>query len=102
MRRTLGILAVAAPFVAGIIAAVSTRHDLRMGFMAIVATLAVWIALRARNPSVAAAFIAFGLASIAAVAVAVLAGARSPFGIIAVAVVISAFATIGRMLLEAR
>ena len=40
MRRTLSILFTAAPFVAAAVAALSARHDMRMLWMAAVATLA--------------------------------------------------------------
>ena len=104
MRHALGLLCVAAPFVAGTIAALSVRHDFRIAWMAIVATLLVWIAwAAARSRGLAVAVVvAFVVASSGAIGVAVVAGAHAAFGVIAVAVVVSAFATAGRALLADR
>jgi hypothetical protein len=100
MRRTLGLLAVAAPFVAAAIAAASARRDFRLGAMAIVATLAVWLAVRFGRRSFATALNAFGLGTLGATLAAVVVGARSVIGVGSVAVVVAAFATAGQLLLR--
>lgn len=99
MRRTLGALFFAGPFVAGTIAAAGARRDFRLIAMAVVATITAWL-IRPRSgaPGVQAG-LAFAGASVAAITTAVIAGARAPFGVVAVAVVVAAFATAGRLLL---
>src|ERR1044071_5043550 len=89
MRRSIGVLLIAGPFVAGAIAAVGARHDARIAVMAAVATAVVWLMPRGARRSVSTALLAFALASLGASAVAAVAGARSPFGVIAVAVVVA-------------
>jgi len=100
MRRILGVLFVAGPFVAGVVAAASVRRDFRLIAMAVVATIAVWL-IRPRSgaPAVRAG-LAFAGATVAATATAVITGARAPFGVVAVAVVVAAFAAAGRQLLS--
>ena len=100
MRRALGALFLAGPFVAGAIAAASARHDFRLIAVAIVATITAWL-IRPRSgaPAVQAS-LAFAGATVAAIATAVLTGARAPFGVVAVAVVVAAFAVTGRLLLS--
>ncbi len=97
MRRTLSILCTVAPFVAAAIAAFGARHDLRMLWMAIVVTLVAQV-VHAATPRLRPAFsvlISLILGTIIASGVALLAGARAPFGIIAVALVLAIFATAG-------
>ena len=100
MRRTLGVLFLAGPFVAGAIAAASARRDFRLIAMAIVATITAWL-IRARPgaPAVRAG-LPFAGATVAAIVTAAITGARAPFGVVAVAVVVAAFAAIGRLLLS--
>jgi len=97
MRRTLAVLCTIAPFVAAGIAAFSARHDLRMTWMALATTLvARLVAVFPRQRSRAfAAGVSVTIGTIAAAAVALLAGARAPFGILAVALVLAAFSTAG-------
>jgi hypothetical protein len=99
MRRTLGALFLAGPFVAGAIAAGGARRDFRLITMAIVATIAAWLIRPSSGAPGVQAGLAFAGASLAAIATAVVAGARAPFGVVAVAVVVAAFATAGRLLL---
>ena len=99
MRRTLGALFVVAPFVAAAISAGSARRDLRLAAMAVVSTVTVWLLLRTAGRSVAGVLLAFGLATVAGAGVALIAGARAPFGVIAVAIVVAAFASMGQFLL---
>jgi len=100
MRRTLGALVLAGPFVAGALAAASARRDFRILAMAIVATITAWVIGRKRDASAANAVLTFVGTSVAAAATAVLSGARAPFGVIAVAVVVAAFAVAGQLLLS--
>ena len=101
MRRILAVLFTLAPFVAGLVAALSVRHDRRMLWMAAGVTLVAWLALGTapgtwrRSTTVGVAFVA---ASAVAVAVAVLLGGRAVFGIVAVAVVLAGCATAGAAL----
>jgi hypothetical protein len=97
MRRTLSVLCTIAPFVAAAIAAFGGRHDLRMLWMAIVVTLVAQVvhALTARLRGTFSAALSLMLGTIAASAIALMAGARAPFGIIAVALVLAVFATAG-------
>ena len=101
MKRVIGWLCVAAPFVAAAIAALGARHDYRILWMAIVSTLVAWSVVAATASkrglgfAVAAAFVS---ASAAGAGVAVLAGARAAFGVLAVAVVVAAFAAAGAAL----
>lgn len=97
MRRTLAVLCTAGPFVAGAIAAVSARHDFRMAWIALVVTAIAYavVAVLPRAQRGASAGVSLALGTIAASVVAWMAGARAPFGIIAVAVVMAAFATAG-------
>jgi len=100
MRRILGVLLVAGPFVAGLIAAASARRDLRLIAMAVVATIAAWV-LRPKTRATAARIaLTLVVATAVAAAPAVLAGARGVFGVVAVAVVMAAFATAGAVLLS--
>jgi hypothetical protein len=99
MRRVLGMLCVAAPFVAGAIAAASARRDLRLIAMALVATLSVWLLERRANDSVARVAGTFAVATLAAAATAIAFGARGVVGVGAVAIVLAGFATAGRRLL---
>jgi hypothetical protein len=100
MRRLLAFLFSIAPFVAGAIAAGGARHDVRMVWMALAATLVarVGVAALAKHGTLLAAVVAFGAATVAACAVAVSFGARGVFGVVAVAVVLAAFATVGAVL----
>lgn len=101
MRRVLAVLFMAAPFVAGAIGATSTRRDMRLLWMGIVATLIVWVVTVAWAPRMtrfAAAACAGIAATIGAAAVPLMLGARSPVGILMVAIVVAGFATIGAML----
>jgi hypothetical protein len=101
MRRLLALLLTAAPFVAGGIAALSARRDLRMLWMAAVATVIARLIVRmapARQHHVVGVAAALVAATVAASAVAVLLGARAPFGIGAVAVVLSGCAVAGALL----
>ena len=101
MRRAVGWLCVAAPFVAAAIAGLGPRHDYRILWMAIASTLVVWVivvATAAKRGRGFAAMAAFVTASAAGAGIAVLAGAFSPFGVIAVAIVVAAFATAGAVL----
>jgi hypothetical protein len=100
MRRTLGALFVVAPFVAAAIAAGGARRDPRLAAMAVVSTVTVWLLLRVVRRSFAGVLLAFGLATVAGVGVALIAGARAPFGVVAVAIVVAAFASTGRLLLR--
>jgi hypothetical protein len=100
MRRTLAMLLAAAPFVAGLIAALSPRRDMRILWMAAVATLIAHLVIalsstgRTRNAIVGA----FAAATVAASVVAVALGARGVVGVAAVAIVLAAFATAGAVL----
>lgn len=102
MRRTFGILCVAAPFIAAAIAGGGPRRDLRIAAMAIVSAVMVWLVFRLTGRSFRSAVLSFGLAAPSAAGAALIAGARAPFGVIAVAVVVAAFATIGQLLLRSR
>ena len=102
MRRTFGVLFLAGPFVAGAVAAASARRDFRLVAIAIVATSTVWLVRPRTGPSVAAAALVFSAATVAAAAAAVVGGARAPFGVAAVAVVVAAFATAGKLLLSSQ
>lgn len=97
MRRTLAILCTIAPFVAAGIAAFSARHDLRMLWMALITTLVARAigALGQQRSRILLAGTSIGIGTVAASAVAVVAGARAPFGIIAVALVLAAFSSAG-------
>lgn len=68
--------------------------------MAVVSTLTVWLLLRVTGRSLATAVLTFGIAALFAAGAALIAGARAPFGVVAVAVVVAAFATIGQLLLR--
>lgn len=104
MRRLLALLFSIAPFVAGAIAALGARHDVRMLWMALAATavarLGVTVLVRRSAPM--AAVVSFAAASLAACVVAVSFGAHGAFGVVAVAVVLAAFATVGAVLGESR
>ena len=102
MRRTLGVLFSAGPFVAALVAAASPRRDFRLAAMAVVATLAAWLLLRTSSHSPARAATAFAAATGTAAVASLIAGARAASGIIAVAAVVGAFATIGQLLLLPR
>jgi len=101
MNRILGWLCTAAPFVAATIAALGARHDYRILWMAVAATAIARILVAATAPSRGLRFAgsaAFASASAGGMGVAVAAGARSVFGVVAVAVVIAAFASLGAVL----
>jgi hypothetical protein len=100
MRRLLAVLFSIAPFVAGAIAALGVRHDVRMLWMALAATLVarVGVAVLVKQGTAAAGIASFGAASVTACLVAMLFGARGVFGVVAVAVVLAAFATTGAVL----
>ena len=100
MRRTLAVLFTAAPFVAAAVAALSARRDTRMLWMAVVATLVARLVTAATpgRSSGGAASMAFGLATVAAIVVAVLLGARGVFGVVAVAIVLAGCAAVGAAL----
>ncbi|MFL5561073.1 MAG: hypothetical protein ACJ79K_06340 [Gemmatimonadaceae bacterium] len=100
MRRILAILFTLAPLVAGAVAALSVRRDLRMLCMAVAATLVARVVIAA-TPQLrtgAGASIGFVLATITAAAVAVGFGARAVFGVGAVAVVLAGCAVVGAVL----
>jgi len=99
MRRAFGVLFLAGPFVAGMVAAASARRDFRLLTMAVVATITVWVFGSRPNSSHTKVVRAFVAATATAAAAAVVAGARAPFGVGAVAVVVAAFAAIGQHLL---
>lgn len=104
MRRLLAFLFSIAPFVAGAIAALGARHDTRMLWMALAATAVarLGVAVLVRRSAPMAAVVSFAAASLAACAVAVSFGAHGAFGVVAVAVVLAAFATVGAVLGESR
>lgn len=97
MRRALALLCTIAPFVAAAIAGLSARHDWRMAWMAVAVTAVAYaVALTAAAmPRAASAGLSLILGTIIASGIATMSGARAPFGIIAVAVVLAAFATAG-------
>jgi len=100
MRRVLALLFSIAPFVAGAIAALGARHDVRMLWMALAATLVarLGVAMLVKRSVTVAAVVSLTAAFIAACVVAILFGARGVFGVGAVAVVLAAFATVGAVL----
>ena len=101
MRRILAVLCTVAPFVAAAVAAFSARRDMRMLWMAIVATLVARIVFAmtvVKRGATVAVVIAFAGATVCASGVAIAAGARGAFGVAAVAVVLSGFATAGALL----
>lgn len=102
IRRLLAILFSVAPFVAGAIAALGTRHDVRMLWMALVVTLVarVGVAVLVKQSALVSAIGSFAAASVAACLVAMLFGARGIFGVVAVAVVLAGFATVGAALIR--
>jgi len=103
MRRTLAALFTVAPFVAGAIAALSTRHDMRILCMAAAATVivrAVAAATRTHRVGVGAST-GFALATVAAGVVALAFGARAVFGVLAVSIVLAGCASVGAMLVRA-
>lgn len=100
MRRTLGVLFFAGPFVAAAVAAASARRDLRLAVMAVVATLSARLVLHTDTASVTRTIVAFALAFGTGAGAALISGARAPFGVIAVAAVVAAFATTGQLLLR--
>jgi hypothetical protein len=100
MRRLLAILFTLAPFVAGAVAALSVRRDVRMLWMALAATIVARVIIgvmgaRSQKSRAVAAFVG---GTLAAVVVAVVAGAKAVFGVGAVAVVLAGCATIGDIL----
>jgi hypothetical protein len=99
MRRILGVLFASGPFVAGVVAAASERRDFRLAAIAIVATIAAWLLGPRTTLSPGRTVLIFSASTVASAATAVVAGAKAPFGVIAVAVVVAAFATTGRLLL---
>jgi hypothetical protein len=101
MQRLLAVLFTAAPFVAGAIAALGVRHDLRMLWMALAATVVARVVeamARGRRGSAFVSAMAFASAVVAASIVALAFGAHAVFGIVAVAVVLSGCATAGVVL----
>jgi hypothetical protein len=100
MRRTLAVLCTVAPFVAAGIAVFGARHEARMIWMALAATLVARCIdpLMPRARHAVSVCISIVLGTISASVVASFAGARAPFGVIAVAVVLAAFATAGAQL----
>ena len=100
VRRILAILFTAAPLVAGAVAALSVRRDLRMLYMAGAATLVARVVTAAtpRGRARVGGAIAFVLATITAAAVALGLGARAVFGVVAVAVVLAGCAAAGAVL----
>ena len=101
MRRLLAVLLSAAPFVAGAIAALSARHDPRLLWMAVTATLVTRLVLAVvpvRWGSVFGTGTALAAAIIAASVVAVLFEARGVVGVGMVAVVLAGCATAGAVL----
>jgi hypothetical protein len=99
MRRALGVLFLAGPFVAGAIAAASPRRDFRLIAVAIVATTTAWL-IRPRGAPAVQAGLTFAGATVAAIVTAAITGAHALFGVVAVAVVVAAFAAAGRLLLS--
>ena len=101
-RRLLAFLFSIAPFVAGAIAALGVRHDMRMLWMALAATLVsrLGVVVLVRRSAVVAACVSFAAATVAACAVAVAFGARGVFGVAAVSVALASFATAGAVLSE--
>jgi hypothetical protein len=97
MRRLLALLLSAAPFVAAAVAALSARHDLRMLWMALAATLVARLALLAapRRWGAGGAVGAALAAASAAAVVGMLLGARAAFGVGAVAAVLACCAAAG-------
>jgi hypothetical protein len=101
VMRALALLLTAAPFVAALIARIGPRHDLRMLWMAIAATLSARLVIsvtaddRARG---AVAAIALLVATAVATGVAIILGARAGPGAGMVAVVLAGFATAGASL----
>src|SRR5262249_19723732 len=100
MRRALALLFTIGPFVAAAIAAMGARRDFRMLWMAVVATAVARLvrAVARRMPRAWPAIVSVVVGTTAACAVALIAGARAPFGIIAVAFVLAVFATAGAWL----
>jgi hypothetical protein len=101
MRRLLAVLCSAAPFVAGAIAALSARHDLRLLWMTVAATLAARLVLGVvpvRWGATFAAGAALATAIVAACAVAVWFGARGAVGVGLVALVLGGCAAAGAVL----
>jgi len=102
MKFLLAILFTIAPFIAGSIAALGARHDLRMLWMALAATvvarLVTAMLLRSGRRRVVVSGVGFAAAAVAASVVAVAFGARAVFGVVAVAVVLAACATAGAVL----
>ena len=100
MRRLLAVLFSIAPFVAGAIAALGVRHDVRMLWMAVASTLVarLGVAGLVKRSTAIAAIASFAAAAVAACVVAVSFGARGVFGVVAVAVVLAGFATTGAVL----
>lgn len=97
----LAILFSLAPFVAGVIAVLSARRDVRMLWMAVAATLVARVVLAAaaaRWGATRGALAAAAAATVVAAGVAVLLGARAVFGVGAVAVVLAGCATVGAVL----
>jgi hypothetical protein len=102
MNLLLAVLFTIAPFIAGSIAALGARHDLRMLWMALAATVVARLAtatlLRGGRRRVVVSSVGFVAATVAASVVAVAFGARAVFGVVAVAVVLAGCATAGAVL----
>lgn len=95
-KSVVRTLAAIAPFVAAAIAALGTRHDYRILWMAIVATIVAWLTFRSTRRRIRPAWpLALLTSASCASATAVLCGARDVIGVGAVAVVVAAFATVG-------
>jgi hypothetical protein len=99
VRRILGVVFTAAPFVAAVIAAAGARHDLRFTWMAIVATTVSRLVFAVSRVSARTLGVSFVAGTLSAAVVALLAGARAPSGVIAVALVMAGFAAVGAFLL---
>jgi hypothetical protein len=100
MRRVLSVLLSVAPFLAGAVAALSARHDLRLVWMAVAATMAVRvvIAVVPRRRLAFSASVAFVAGVVAAAIAAVLLGARGVVGVGMVALVLAGCAAAGATL----
>src|SRR2546423_15195987 len=96
LQRRLFIAAIlvgTGPLVAGTLAALSRRHDLRMIAMAVASGIVTFVVLKSGRVKTTAAVFAVSLllATVIAAGVAYAAGARAPFGVWAVAFVLSLF-----------
>ncbi|MEO7458322.1 MAG: hypothetical protein ABIY52_18835 [Gemmatimonadaceae bacterium] len=95
MLRAFALLCFAAPFVAGGMRFISGRGDYRilaMAAAALAGTIVVWKVIR---PQRRGALLVLALATALAAVVALLLGARSPVGVLMVAVVLAGANTAG-------